>query len=158
MCQRWVRAGDGTGSFGLPTPRRRRQAQCEGAARAQLRPHGDVSAVLSGQLSGQVEAEAGAGDSAVLGREDAPEPGEEPGNVLVGDAEAFVADGDARMARLIAYHAADLTAPWRVLDRVAQEIHEDGAQPVPVGEDHDLACRPLDLHPVLATEQGTDGV
>src|SRR5205085_7830464 len=131
---------------------------CEPAARAQLRPHRDVSAVLSGQLPGQVEAEAGAGDSAVLGREDAPEPGEEPRKVFVGDAEAFVADGDARMARVIAYHAADLAAPWRVLDRVDQEIHAHGAQPVPVGEDHDLACRLLDLQPVLAPQPRPDGV
>src|SRR2546430_4970788 len=124
MCQRWVRARDGAGSFGLPAQRSRRQAQGEGAAGAQLRPQGDVSAVLSGQLPRQVEAQAGAGDSTVLGCEYASEPGEEPGKVFVGYAEPVVADGDAWMARNLAHHAANLAAPGRVLDGVAEEVHE----------------------------------
>src|SRR5947207_14570170 len=92
--------------------------------------------MAASDLLAQVERQTGARDRLDVGGRQAAEPLEEQRDVLGPDAKTMVGHGHEALAVLGAHLAPDLAAIGRELDRVVDQVADDGCDPRSVGPDN----------------------
>src|SRR5271166_620531 len=111
-----------------------RQVQPERAAGAELAFHGDLAAELGGDLAADGQAEPGAPVAAACGAVCLLEGGEDAGQVVAADADAGVGDGEHHVLPGGVDAQLDVAVIGE-LDRVGEQVVQDLAEPLLVGDE-----------------------
>src|SRR5437588_4502039 len=114
-----------------------RKGQHEGAAGARISFRSYVPAVKKRHLTRQVETQTGAANCGGIGSDDPAELLKQHALLVGLDSDSLIPDLHARQDAVYEHLALDRSSVRRILDRVVEQVLQDGEEHLRVGPDRD---------------------